>query len=294
MNKSANLFGGDWTTEKLERVRKYLVAYATIMNKQRFRFAYIDAFAGTGYMTAKQEENSQELLLPELADQEAQRFADGSARIALQVQPRFTKYIFVEQSKTKYRKLQKLKEEFPLLAEDITIEKADANDYIKHLCERDWTGNRAVMFLDPFGMQVRWETLVAIAQTKAIDLWLLFPLGVAVNRMIKTNAEIPEQWRQKLDDLFGSADWFDAFYRKKVSKGLFDEEILFEKISDFDSIGQYFTNRLKSIFAGVAENPLPLFNSRNNPLYLLCFAAGNERGAKTAVKIANDVLKRKL
>ncbi len=263
------------------------------MNKQRFRFAYIDAFAGTGYVTSKQEENLQGLLLPELAEQETQRFIDGSARIALQVQPRFTKYIFVEQSQAKYRKLQKLKEEFPLLAEDIIIERADANNYIKQLCERDWAGNRAVMFLDPFGMQVRWETLVAIAETKAIDLWLLFPLGVAVNRMIKTNAEIPEQWRQKLDDLFGSADWFDAFYRKKVSKGLFDEEILFEKISDFDSIGQYFTNRLKSIFAGVAENPLPLFNSRNNPLYLLCFAAGNERGAKTAVKIANDVLKRK-
>ena len=39
-------FGGDWTEEKLKRVEKYLKAYATIMNKQNFRFAYIDAFAG--------------------------------------------------------------------------------------------------------------------------------------------------------------------------------------------------------------------------------------------------------
>jgi hypothetical protein len=36
-------FGGDWTEEKLNRVEKYLKAYATIMNKQNFRFAYIDA-----------------------------------------------------------------------------------------------------------------------------------------------------------------------------------------------------------------------------------------------------------
>jgi len=35
MGKSANLFGGDWTTEKLERVRKYLVAYATLLHTRR-------------------------------------------------------------------------------------------------------------------------------------------------------------------------------------------------------------------------------------------------------------------
>ena len=34
-------FGGSWTEEKLKRVEKYLKAYATIMNKQNFRFAYI-------------------------------------------------------------------------------------------------------------------------------------------------------------------------------------------------------------------------------------------------------------
>ena len=35
MSAAKRQFGGDWTAEKLERVRKYLVAYATIMNAQR-------------------------------------------------------------------------------------------------------------------------------------------------------------------------------------------------------------------------------------------------------------------
>jgi hypothetical protein len=48
---------------------------------------------------------------------------------------------------------------------------------------------------------------------------------------------------------------------------------------------------LKLIFPGVAENPLLLHNSKNNPLYLLCFASGNEKGSKTAIKIAQDILK---
>jgi three-Cys-motif partner protein len=42
-------FGGTWTEEKLAVLRKYLVAYATIMRNTPFRFAYIDAFAGSGY-----------------------------------------------------------------------------------------------------------------------------------------------------------------------------------------------------------------------------------------------------
>ena len=43
-------FGGGWTEEKLKRIEKYLKAYATIRNKKNFRFAYIDAFAGTRYI----------------------------------------------------------------------------------------------------------------------------------------------------------------------------------------------------------------------------------------------------
>jgi three-Cys-motif partner protein len=63
VSSSTQQFGGEWTTEKLERVRKYLVAYATIMNALRnktrgFRFAYIDAFAGTGYNTTKQRDDA--------------------------------------------------------------------------------------------------------------------------------------------------------------------------------------------------------------------------------------------
>lgn len=56
-------------------------------------------------------------------------------------------------------------------------------------------------------------------------------------------------------------------------------------------IGEYFLNRLRTVFAGVAMNPLVLTNSKNCPLYLLCFAAGNPKGAKVAVKIAEDILR---
>jgi len=130
----------------------------------------------------------------------------------------------------------------------------------------------------------------AIAKTKAIDLWILFPLGIAVNRLLRRDARIPGAWQRRLDDFFNTSDWQSAFYETKTEEGLFGNEPTTEKVADFNSIGRFFVDRLKTIFPGVAKNPLALHNSANTPLYLLCFAAANERGAKIAVKIAQDIL----
>ncbi len=285
-------FGGDWTAEKLERVAKYLRAYAKIMNKQRFRFAYIDAFAGTGYLTLKSRDEPGQLMFPELAEDETQQFLEGSARKALQVQPRFHKYIFIEKDEDRFQTLKKLRDEFSHLADDIVLVNAEANSYLRDMCDnRNWKQHRAVLFLDPYGMQVEWQTIEAIARTQAIDLWLLFPLGIAVNRLLRRDGKIDPAVRSTLNRLFGAEDWYETFYETTTKPGLFGSETSTHKVGDFDAIAGYMIGRLKTIFPGVAENPLPLFNSRNNPLYLLCFAAGNPRGAKVAVKIAQDILK---
>jgi len=91
------------------------------MNNQRFRFAYIDAFAGTGYTALKNRKVDAASLFPELTKGEIKEFADGSARIALKVQPRFNKYIFIEKDPTRFAELNKLKEEFSALASDIVF-----------------------------------------------------------------------------------------------------------------------------------------------------------------------------
>ncbi|HEY0080541.1 MAG TPA: three-Cys-motif partner protein TcmP [Pyrinomonadaceae bacterium] len=293
MPSTPHLFGGDWTSEKLERVRKYLVAYATIMNRQKFRFAYVDAFAGTGYRTTARVQASSSILSPELLEDEPQEFLDGSARIALQVRPRFHKYIFIEQSSKRFAELEKLKLEFPELAEDILLENTDANSYLKDLClNRNWKTRRAVLFLDPYGMQVTWDVIEAIASTRAIDLWILFPHGVAVNRMMTKDGKINAAWRRKLNMIFGETAWFNEFYQVRTETDLFGAKTSLEKVGNLHSIGQYFVKRLKTVFAGVVENPRPLYNSRNIPLYLLCFASGNPKGAPTAIKIAEDILMR--
>ena len=42
-------FGGDWTEDKLSRVKEYFERYNIALKNQRFIREYIDAFAGTGY-----------------------------------------------------------------------------------------------------------------------------------------------------------------------------------------------------------------------------------------------------
>ena len=286
-------FGGDWTEEKLSRVKKYLVAYSTIMNKYPLQYAYIDAFAGTGYRTLNTPDEQGQLMLPELIDPESQQFIEGSAKIALQVKPEFNKYIFVEKDEEKIKELNNLKIEFNHLSDKIEIVHSDANTFLKRKCNQNtnWERHRAVLFLDPFGMQVPWKTIEAIAQTQAIDLWYLFPVGIAINRLLKRDGNISESVRNKLNETFGTTSWWDTFYTISEKTNLFGTYTETEKIADYKLIGRFFIERLKIIFAGVAENPLLLLNSQNTPLYLLCFASANPKGAPTAIKIEQHILK---
>ena len=293
MNTRGHRFGGNWTEQKLECVRKYLHAYTTIMNKQHFQYAYIDAFAGTGYRDMENDEDAEELMFPDLVAPEVVSFHDGSARNALEVEPPFMKYVFIEKNINRYAELEELKKEFLLKTEFsenmIECVHGDANEYLKDLCRKNWKNHRALVFLDPYGMQVDWETIESIAQTQAIDLWILFPLGT-VNRLLKRNGEIRSSLRERLDLFFGEPDWYEVFYQLAEQISFFDEE-QWQKTGDiFTTIEQYFIEQLQGIFNGVAANPLLLRNSKNVPLYLLCFAAGNPKGAPIAVKIAQEIL----
>ncbi len=223
---------------------------------------------------------------------ECAAYRAGSARIALEVSPAFTRYIFVEKSIDRCADLETLKAEFPEKADRIQIVHQDCNAYLMDLCGNYvWKRNRAVLFLDPFGMQVEWTTVKAIASTHAIDLWYLFPIGVGVNRLLRRDGGISEALSRRLDSVFGTHSWDSAFYRKHLEAGLFGSEESVHKDAAFDRIKEFLLDRMRRVFVRVAENPLVLRNSKNSPLFLLCFACGNERGATTAVKIAQDILK---
>lgn len=289
-------FGGRWTEEKLAQLRKYLRAYMVLMTKNPkaayFRKVYFDAFAGSG-VRAENVSPADIHALPFIEpDTEATELLKGSVQVALETDPPFDHYIFVEKNAEYAQNLETLRESFPQLDDRIQIVAGDANDVLIHWCRTmDWTKTRAVVFLDPYGMQVDWATIEAIAATKAIDLWILFPLGQGVNRLLTRDGPPPTAWADRLTRFFGTDEWRDRFYRKTEVQDLFGStHSLFEKDADFSTIGAYFLERLGTVFSAVADRTLPLRNSKGTPIFLLCFASGNAKGAPIAVKIANDIM----
>ncbi|MCY4610706.1 MAG: hypothetical protein OXC38_03250 [Gammaproteobacteria bacterium] len=116
-------------------------------------------------------------------------------------------------------------------------------------------------------------------------------LGIGVNRLLKKQGDIPEPWKRRLDLLLGTTDWYDEFYKIEPESTLFDVDQERVIKASMETIGRYFNDRLREIFSGVAERPGVLRNSSNNPLYLLCFAVGNERGKPVALRIAEHLLR---
>jgi three-Cys-motif partner protein len=294
-------FGGDWTEDKLQRVEEYFRKYNVALKNQPFRREYIDAFAGTGYREIKDDVDDIELMFPNLVEPEVQKFLDGSVIKALNVEPGFQQFTFIEKDPNKAEELRKLQERYP--DKPIRVECGDANDWVQRICAENWNYRRAVLFLDPFGMQVSWQTLEAVAKTKSIDLWLLFPLGAAISRLLKRDGNINESLCKRLDDVFGERGWRQEFYKdpselkpKEVQQSLFDEPIVSGSENpwkaDFSVIEEYYRARLRTIFAKVADNSVWLTNSKNVPLYSLFFMAGNERGAPIAVKISESIMSR--
>jgi len=288
---------GPWAADKLDRLRKYLSAYTTIMKDQRWcrGYYYIDAFAGPGEHEVRSRGSTSHRhrnLFLDVASfgqsqEEQQQFLAGSPRIALDIEHPFSGYVFVERSAARVVALEGLKAEYGK-SRRIVIRQRDCNGYLREKVaanpEIDWKKNRALVFLDPFGMQVPWNTLELLNQTKAIEVFLNFPVGMAIQRLLPRDpAKITEVRRAMLDEYFGSHEWFDVVYRTRPT--LFGEDAD-EKIEKSGKVLlKWYRDRLKATFGHVSRAAL-IRNSRGAHLYYLLLASPNSTG----VKIADAIL----
>ena len=290
VNFTEQFFGGSWTEKKLEILKKYLDAYNKALKNQPFNRVYIDAFAGTGYRQRRKHQYKIRGFFEELEQDESMKFLKGSAKLALEASPSFHRYIFIESEANKINELKKLQKEHPEKAKHIEIVRSDANEFIQYYCNNeDWANTRAVLFLDPFATEVEWVTIEAIAKTRCIDVWILFPL-MAVNRLL---AKDPKKISYDcLNRIFGTQDWFENFYTTRTLDDIFGKPMeIICKACNFNRIGEFYKERLKTIFSGVAEKPKIFYNSRGSALFHFFFAAGNPNGAPIAIRIAEYLMR---
>lgn len=285
-------FGGPWTQTKLECVRKYMHAYRQALKNQPFELEYVDGFAGNGELALPALPSAQEAVLFDTEIRDASEYRAGSAKLALEVEPAFHRYLFVETRAKNVRQLDELCAAYPDRASSCRVVRGDANEVITEYCRGPWAGRRALVFLDPFGAQVEWPTVEALGATKAVDLWYLFPLS-GVLRMARKDGSIPDDWADRLDTLFGTRQWAEEFYRPSHQLSLFDGEPAgLERTINPDRLRQFIMGRVQTVFYAVSPNSRILYGSKGSPLFLLVFAAANEAGAELALKIANHVLAR--
>lgn len=285
-------FGGAWTQQKLEALAKYLQAYTIIFNRnpraKYYSISYVDAFAGTGSLE-RPEPTGLAQFMPDLLANEEQ-YRKGSVLRALEIEPPFDHYVFIEKSAEKCNELRSLAKQAQ--AKNVTVINEDANSAILKWCKKlNTKRERAVVFLDPFGAAVKWEVISALAKTRAVDLWMLFPYS-AINRMLIRDRKPDPAWKSRLDEVFGTSGWEEAFYTTTLFPSLLDSTQSIElvhKSADYRRITDFFVDRLQGEFEAVSK-PLPLYNSKGSLLFMLFFAAGNDRSAKTGLKIANSII----
>lgn len=259
---------GYWSELKLDIIEKYGVAYTNAFKNNNLKKYYIDAFSGAGVHLSK--ETGEQI--------------DGSPARALKVNPPFDGFYFIDLNDRKTDHLQTLCKGKP----NVTIHTGDCNDYLSKqvLPNIQYAKfNRALCLLDPYGLHLDWEVMRMAGQSKAIDMFLNFPvMDMNMNAIWKNSEREAGEGTERMNRFWGDDSWRKAAYAEEPD--LFGTRTVKQ---GNDSIVEAFQKRLKDVagFKFVAE-PLPMKNKTNAVVYYLFFAAQKP----VAAKIITDIFDR--
>ncbi len=279
-------WGGPWTEKKLNAFSKYVDAYLTILQADPYwQTIYFDGFAGSGSRKYPKTSLYNQLQIT-LEEEEGYK---GAAERVVRLEKSFDYYYFVDNQDS----IEKLRAKLTSLPEaegkKLLFMDGDCNLELKKLATTMRTNKyAALVLLDPFGMQINWNAIAGLKDTRS-DIWILLPTGVIVNRLLDKAGELKSI--ELLESLFGLSEEIirNEFYKKEQQLTLFGENEIIKKISNpIHHIASLYIRQLKTIWPHVTDEPLILHNSRNTPIYHFIFASNKP----VAGKIAKDIIKR--
>ncbi|HSW56493.1 MAG TPA: three-Cys-motif partner protein TcmP [Ignavibacteriaceae bacterium] len=281
-------WGGKWTEKKLDAFSKYVWSYLTIMKQNPYwKTIYFDGFAGSGSRKKEKSELFTQLKLTA----EDERVYKSSAERVLSIKDDliFDYYYFIDTKKTSIKKLEaRLKPLEMSRGKSLAFRTGNANKWLIELATVLKTKKySALIFLDPFGMQIDWDSIEYLKGTRS-DIWILVPTGVIVNRLLDKKGEL--KFLKKLQSFFGlSEDQIrKEFYETKVEDTLFGETDITRKVlQPIEKISYLYLKRLNTIWDYTISKPLRLDNNHGFPIFHFAFASNN----RNAVKIANQIIK---
>lgn len=265
---------GPWSEIKLEIIEKYGPAYTQAFSgKGRgLKKFYIDGFSGAGLHISKTTRAT----------------IAGSPTRALKVNPPFDGFFFIDLNKDKTDYLRKLCRGHT----NVTIYTGDCNEHL--------TGDvlpkikyelrtRALCLLDPYGMHLNWDVIQMAGKSRAIDMFLNFPImDINRNALTRNPDKATPESVERMNRFWGDDSWRKIAWVESSQQSLpgFSPDLIKQ---DNDTIAEAFRERLRKVagFAYVPE-PLPMKNCNNAVVYYLFFAAEN----KTADKIIRDIFRK--
>lgn len=263
------VFGGEWTLEKLYILEKYMAAFTTILKKQSFKLIYIDAFAGTSKFVLKHDN--------------VEGYTEGSVRRALKITNRsFDELIFVEKN---HDLCEMLKNELVDCNRCEVIE-SDFNKYVKTI-KRDWSSTRGVLFLDPFGTEVDWNTMEQIAKF-TLDTWILYPTSAIIRLLPKY--QLPDYhpgWSDKLNRIFGGDGWRCLYDKDPQQKLVGEPDPLRKSAADISNL---YKEKLRELFEERFLNETRPLKRKNSVLFELMFCVGDPSGINIAERVVRHLL----
>ena len=258
-------------------IREYAAAYTKILKERDWcrGYGYIDAFAGPGEFVAKQNRD---------------RIISGSPINALDIEHKFSEYHFIDINQSKIDHLQELIAERPE-AKTVHLHLGDPNEVLKRTILPNYqyeSFKRALCILDPYGLDIEWETIESIGKARTMDVFLNFPLmDINRNAALKILEVSDPEEGARLTKIWGDDSWKHLAY---VEQGdLFSSSVLVKKGEGNEILKRGFRERLRQV-AGFSFVPEPILmkNRKGGHLYFLFFASHQP----VAQNIAESILRK--
>lgn len=175
--------------------------------------------------------------------------------------------------------------------ENVHFHAGDTNEYLtKELLPKIQfrNYNRALCLLDPYGLHLDWKVIQAAGQSKAVDMFLNFPvMDMNRNAFWRHSNSAPRDGIERMTQFWGDETWRTVAYVENPQGDMFGRVDMVKQ--DNDAIVAAFRERLKTVarFSFVPE-AVPMRNSRNAVVYYLFFASQKP----VAEKILLDILRK--
>jgi three-Cys-motif partner protein len=186
---------GSWTAEKYRQFQLYAHQFTRGMKGKWGSLVYLDLYSGAGQSRLK---TTKDILL-------------GSPLIALSLDVKFDHHFFCEKNPEKLAALQqRVLARFP--SADVKFVAGDCDDPTFGLSDSIPKGALTLCFVDPYGIDIRFDTIRALAQGRRIDFLCLLASRMDAGR---NPHNYTKEECKKVDLLLGSESWREDWDKHK-------------------------------------------------------------------------------